>query len=83
MNYKEYATQLIQDWQLCVNAKPKHDAVDIQLEKDRCEEWAIQLMTISMWGSPRELAETCNQFESRLNALKEKIVIEVLKNGAV
>jgi hypothetical protein len=83
MNYKEHARQLIQDWQLCVNAKPKHDAIDIQLEKDRCEEWAIQLMTISMWGTPNELAEACNQFESRLQPLKEKIIIEVIRHGSV
>jgi hypothetical protein len=83
MNYKEHARQLLQDWQLCVNAKPKHDAIDIQLEKDRCEEWAIQLMTISMWGTPNELAEACYQFEYRLKNLKEKIIIEVLTNGSV
>jgi len=83
MNYKEHATHLLQDWQLCVNAKPKHDAIDIQLEKDRCEEWAIQLMTVLMWGAPNELAKTCYQFEYRLKNLKEKIIIEVLTNGSV
>jgi hypothetical protein len=83
MTYKEHANQLIQDWQLCVSAKPKHDAVDIQLEKDRCEEWAIQLMTISMWGTPNDLVEACYQFEYRIKNLKEKIIIEVLTNGSV
>jgi hypothetical protein len=35
------------------------------------------------WGSELELTEACNQFESRLKPLKEKLVIEVLKNGSV
>lgn len=83
MDYKEHANQLIQEWQLCVNAKPRGDTVEIQLEKDRCEEWAIQLMTTRMWGSPGQLAEACYQFEFRLQNLKEKLVLEVLKNGVV
>ena len=83
MNYKEHAIQLLQEWQLCVDAKPRHGAIDIQLEKDRCEEWAIQLMSISMWGAPNELVEACYQLEYRLKNLKEKIVIEVLKNGSI
>ena len=83
MDYKEHANYLIQEWQLCADAKPKHAAVEIQLEKDRCEEWAIQLMSTRLWGSPNQLAEACHQFESRLRNLKEKLVIEVLTNGTV
>ncbi len=83
MNFKEHADLLIKEWQLCANAKPKGDAVEIRLEKDRCDEWAIQLMTARMWGSPNQLAEACYQLESRLKILKEKIVIEVLQNGSV
>jgi hypothetical protein len=83
MNFKNHANHLIKEWRLCADARPRHDVVGIQLEKDRCEEWAIQLMTTSMWGSAADLAEACRQFESRLKILKEKIVIEVLKNGSV
>ena len=83
MNLKDHANHLIQEWRLCADAKPKGDAVEIRLEKDRCNEWAIQLITARMWGSPNQLAEACHQLESRLKILKEKIVIEVLQNGSV
>lgn len=83
MDFKSYADNLIKDWTLCLDAKPKHDAVELRLQKDRCEEWAIQLMSARMWGSESELAEACYQFESRLKLLKEKLVIEVLTNGTV
>jgi hypothetical protein len=83
MNLKDHANHLIQEWRLCADARPRNDAVGVRLEKDRCEEWAIQLMTTSMWGSADDLSEACHQFESRLKILKEKIVIEVLKNGSV
>lgn len=83
MDYQAYSTCLLHEWQLCATAKPKNDAVSVQLDKDRCEEWAIQLMTTSMWGSANELAEACHQFEYRLKNLKEKLIIEILKNGSV
>lgn len=83
MDFKAHADELLKEWQLCSAAKPKHDAVDIQIEKNRCEEWAIQLMTVRVWGTEMQIAESCHQLEYRLKALKEKIVIEVLKNGSI
>jgi hypothetical protein len=83
IDWKAHSDQLIKEWELCLNAKPKHDAVNIKLEKDRCEEWAMQLMKVRLWGSELELAEACHQLEPRLKTLKEKIVIEVLQNGSV
>ena len=83
MNFKEYADHLIKEWSLCLDAKPKHDAVNIKIEKDQCEEWVIQLMRIRLWGTEHELVEACFQVNSRLRILKEKLNIEVLTNGAV
>lgn len=83
MDYKELSDNLVKEWALCLNAKPKHNAVDIQLDKDRCEEWIMHLMKIRLWGNENELAEACYQVDSRLKTLKEKIVIEVLTNGTV
>jgi hypothetical protein len=83
MDFKEYADNLVNEWALCVDAKPKHNAVDIQLLKDQCEEWIIHLMKVRLWGTENELAEACYQVDSRLKTLKEKIIIEVLTNGAV
>ena len=35
INFKEYADRLIEEWTLCLNAKPKHDAVNIKIEKTK------------------------------------------------
>lgn len=83
MTPQEQAKQLLLDWQTYSKAKPKNNAVDIQLEKDKCMILVHQLNTIKSWGTDTELAEVCNQLESRLKNLKEKLVIEVLKHGAV
>ena len=83
MNYKEHANKILREWALCSNAKPKNNAIDIQIEKDVCGKWAIHLIHVMNWGSESELVEACNQLESRLNPLKQKIVTEVLKNGSV
>jgi hypothetical protein len=83
MDYKEYADNLIKEWSLCVDARPRHDAVNIKIEKDQCEEWIIHLMRVRLWGTENELSEACYQVDWRLKTLKEKIIIEVLQNGAV
>ena len=83
MTPQERAEKLLQEWALCQNAKPKKNAVDIQLDKDVIKPWATYLTRQLAWGDHVELVEACNQFESRLETLKEKIVIEVLKNGSV
>jgi len=83
MDYKEHAKNILYEWALCNGAKPKYNAVDIQIEKDVCGRWAKHLIHALNWGSELELAEACHQLESRLTPLKEKIVIEVLQNGSV
>ncbi len=83
INYKERAEQILREWALCSNARPKYNAVDIQIEKDTCGRWATNLIHNLNWGSETELAEACNQLESRLKPLKEKIIIEVIQNGAI
>jgi hypothetical protein len=84
MNYKAHAEKLLHEWALCNTARPKNNiVVDFQIEKDACSIWAVQLIHALNWGSELELAEACNQLESRLKPLKQKLVIEVLKNGTV
>ena len=83
MDYKEHATNVLREWALCSNARPKNNAVDIQIEKDTCGRWATNLIHNLNWGTETELAEACYQLESRLKRLKEKIIIEVIKNGSV
>jgi hypothetical protein len=83
MDHKEYAKKLLHEWALCNTARPKNNAVDIQIEKDTCGRWAVNLIHNLNWGNESELAEACYQLESRLKPLKEKIVIEVLQNGTI
>lgn len=83
MDFKEYADQLIEEYDLCCRAKPKHNAVDIQLLKDSVGKWASHLATQRSWGTDAEIAEACYQLAPRLQELKEQVIIEVLTNGAV
>ena len=77
------AEELLKEYNLCCQAKPKHDAVDIQLEKDAVGKWASNLATQRAWGTDLEIAEACYQLEPRLARLKEKLVMEILTNGTV
>jgi len=83
IDWKEYADQLLAEFDLCCRAKPKHDAVNIQLDKDSCSKFAYHLATQRSWGTDTEIAESCHQLEPRLNKLKEKLVMEILTNGPV
>lgn len=83
MNYRDHALVLLNEWHLCEKTRPKHNAVDLRLEKDSCEQWAIYLNNTLAWGvdNDKDIAEACHQLESRLKVLKEKLVFEVLKYG--
>lgn len=80
---KEHARNLIAEFYLCASAKPKSNAVDIQIDKDLCLKWVDHLVKQINWGEDNDIAEACYQLESRLQPLKEKVIIEVLKHGAV
>lgn len=82
-DWKARADELIEDYNRCCQARPRHGAVDVQLEKDAVGRWASHLATQRSWGSDNEIAEACYQLEPRLAQLKEKIVIEILTNGAI
>lgn len=83
MDWKLYAEQLLEQFNQCIYAKPKHDAVNIQLEKDSVAKWAYNLNNQLAWGTENELAEACHQLEPRLKKLQEKLIIEILKDGSV
>lgn len=84
MTPQQHARQLLDEWFLCYQARPKGQVVDIQLDKDGLEPLAAYLDRQLAWGHDDvELQKVCYMFESKLKNLKEKIVIEVLKNGSV
>jgi hypothetical protein len=82
-DWRQRADELLQEFELCCRAKPKHDAIDIQLEKDAVAKWAYHLNTQRGWGTDNEIAEACHQLEPRLRKLKEKLVIEILTHGTI
>lgn len=82
-DWKQQADNLLEEFTLCCQAKPKHDAIDIQLEKDSVAKFAHHLATQRSWGSDNEIAEACHQLEPKLQKLKEKLVMEILTNGPV
>jgi hypothetical protein len=74
---------LLDEWYICRNARPRQHVLDIQVDKDEVSKWADHLYKTMMWSSdPNEIAECCYQFESRFNAFKDKILIELLTNGS-
>jgi len=83
IDWKQRADELLEEFNLCIKAKPMHNAVDVQLEKDSCAKWAHHLNTQRGWGTDREIAEACYQLEPRLKKLKEKLIIEILNHGPV
>ena len=83
MDFNKHAQDLLEDFNRCIQAQPKHNAVDIQLEKDAVGKWAVNLNNLMAWGTENEIAEACYQLEPRLKKLKEKLVIEILQNGSV
>ena len=82
-DWKARATELLLEFELCMRAKPKHDAINIQLEKDAVAKWAYHLNRQRGWGTDREIAEACYQLEPRLEELRNKLVVEILTNGSV
>jgi hypothetical protein len=82
-DWKARANSLLMEFDLCCKAKPKYNAINIQLEKDSVAKFAYHLSTQRSWGTEIEIAEACNQLEPRLKQLKEKLVMEILTNGPV
>ena len=82
IDWKARATELLDEFDLCCRAKPKHDAIDIQLEKDAVAKFAYHLSTQRGWGTDNEIAEACYQLEPRLASLKKKLIIEILQHGS-
>jgi hypothetical protein len=83
IDWKARADQLLEEFNLCIRAKPRHDAINIQLEKDAVSKWAVHLNNQRGWGTDTEIAEACHQLEPRLTELKKKLIIEILQNGTV
>jgi hypothetical protein len=82
-DWKDRADQLLEEFNLCIKAKPKNNAINIQLEKDSVAKFAYHLSTQRSWGGENEIAEACHQLEPRLEELKKKLIIEILQHGPI
>jgi len=82
-DWKDRADQLLEEFNLCIKAKPKNNAINIQLEKDSVAKFAYYLSTQRSWGGENEIAEACHQLEPRLEELKKKLIIEILQHGPI
>jgi hypothetical protein len=84
MDPREHADALFREWALCKNAKPRSDAVSLQIERDELEQWAQHLSRNITWA-PDELStvEILHQFETRLTHYREKVIIEILTHGTI
>ena len=61
IDWKARADELLEEFNLCIKAKPRHDAINIQLEKDTVAKFAYHLSTQRGWGTDAEIAEACQQ----------------------
>ena len=84
MTIQQRGEQLLEEWALCKNAKPKSNAVDLQIERDALEHWANYLSRNLSWHPAHvDTAESIYQFEWRLKSYREKIIVEILTHGSV
>lgn len=84
MTHIQRAEELLEEWDLCKNARSRSGAIDLQLERDKLSLWAQNLHRNLMWAPDNiSTAEMVYQFEWRLKSYKEKAIIEILTNGAV
>ena len=80
---RELAHDLLAEFSLVNQSRPKHNAIEVQIEKDACGKWANHLSRQLHWGTDNDIAEACYQLKNRLEPLKEKVILEILKHGTV
>ena len=85
MDWKAYADELLAEFNMCCQARPYNNTVDIQLEKESCGKWAYHLNTQRGWGTDSEIAEACHQLAPRLKKFREKVITDILQsnNGSI
>ena len=86
-DFIEWAHALLADWENVRTCRPRTDlesSVDLEYLRESIDEWATLLRRYSFdKESSRDLAETCYQFESRLEKYKKRVVIETLHHGTI
>jgi hypothetical protein len=84
MNIQQRGEFLLEEWALCKNARPKSNAVNLQIERDALDYWANYMSRNLSWHPDHiDTAESIYQFESRLKSYREKVIVEILTHGSV
>ena len=82
-DFKVKGQVLLEEWYLYKCTKPRAHVFDIQSDKDDLQQWANHLQTALLWETnSNKIVKICYQFEHKLKRFKEKVVIELLKNGS-
>jgi hypothetical protein len=81
IDWGEYADTLLEEFALCCNARPMHNAVEVCLEKDGVAKFAYRLATIRSWGEAAELEAACTEFAPKLHELEKKLVFDILRSS--
>jgi len=86
-DFVSWSQALLNEWETVKFCRPRttlDSAVDLEVLREQIEDWAVLLRRYSFDKEPStDLAETCYQFEIRLEKYKKKIVIETLHHGTI
>ena len=82
-DFKLKGQALLEEWYFYKSTRPRDHVFDIQADKDELQKWATHLQTALLWETNgNKIVKICHQFEYKLKQFKEKVVIELLKNGS-
>lgn len=83
-DYKTKGQQLLDEWISYKSARPKDHVFDIQTDKDDLQQIAYLLQSAVFWSdNANKINELCICFEDKLYKFKEKVIVELLKSGAI
>lgn len=81
IDWGEYADHLLEEFALCCNARPMHNAIEVQLEKDAVAKFAYRLNNLRAWGEIDEIEAACTEFAPKLHELEKKLVYNILRSS--
>ena len=83
MDWRTRGEELLAEYTACCLARPYNNAVDVELAKEACSQFASHLNTQLNWGTDNDIAEACYQLEPRLKKFKQTVVLDILSDGTI
>jgi hypothetical protein len=82
---KQLAESLLDQWSQYQKLSPANqhfpEPVELTIMKDDMARWADHLLKQLRWGNDIDVAKATYNFEMRFNIFRDRITIDVLKNG--